>query len=215
MESRNVTYPLCEIIECRRLARAKIGGLCSLHYNRGRRRDGDIGSAGLEQNRVHPWVFAAVFRAAQGIVEECIPWPGTVDFRGYGLHRKNGRQFRAHRWIYEQVVEPIPLDENGQPLGLDHICHNTDLKCEGGNACLHRRCVNPRHLEPASQKLNNLRGRGFAATRAAQKFCLRGHSLLDSNNVYVSTRGQRVCRECKRIRDRRSYHQKASGLLSR
>lgn len=59
----------------------------------------------------------------------------------------------AHRWYYEQEHGPI---QNG--LELDHLCHNRDANCPG-NECIHRRCVNPLHLEAVAHPENVRRGR--------------------------------------------------------
>lgn len=40
---------------------------------------------------------------------------------------------------------------------VDHLCHNADLYCPGGNACMHRRCMNGAHHQWASQRVNNMR----------------------------------------------------------
>lgn len=59
---------------------------------------------------------------------------------GYGLLRVNGRQTLAHRSFYEMHIGPIP-----EGLSLDHLCRNPA-------------CVNPKHLEPVTQKINTIRG---------------------------------------------------------
>lgn len=65
----------------------------------------------------------------------CWNWIGALDSRGYGAFRV-GRHVGAHRVSYELENGKIP---NG--FSLDHICHN-------------RRCVNPAHLRPVTQKQN-------------------------------------------------------------
>lgn len=86
--------------------------------------------------------------------DECWIWTGTVQNAGYGLFRvgskRDGtrRKVLAHRWAYQ--------DAHGRmPLGVaDHCCHNEDLTCRRGDACMHRRCVNPSHLRDVSQAEN-------------------------------------------------------------
>lgn len=124
---------------------------------------------------------------------DCWPWLGPKNERGYGQFQ--GKP--AHRYAYEAVVGPIPPG-----LKIDHLCH-TDA-CELGNACPHRACVNPEHLEPKTQRANLLRGAGFAAKKAAQTHCIRGHEFTETNTyVKLDDRGRphRQCRAC--IRDRR------------
>ena len=75
----------------------------------------------------------------------CWLWAGEINRNGYGTFRKwvNGRRKRimAHRWIYEQMVGPIPSG-----AVLDHRCSV-------------RRCCNPMHLEAVSVAVNTHRGR--------------------------------------------------------
>lgn len=70
--------------------------------------------------------------------EECWPWRPPVRKDGYGRYRGK----LAHRAVYEDVNGPLRPGEM-----LDHICHN-------------RRCVNPLHLRPVTNKQNmeNLSG---------------------------------------------------------
>ncbi len=48
---------------------------------------------------------------------------------------------------------------------IDHLCHNVDKTCMGGNLCKHRRCVNPEHLEAVTAKVNVRRGRRAKLTQ--------------------------------------------------
>lgn len=61
----------------------------------------------------------------------CWMWTGDRSTRsGYGVLDIDGRTVRAHRWMYEQSVGPIPADRH-----LHHECRN-------------KTCVNPEHLAP-------------------------------------------------------------------
>lgn len=64
---------------------------------------------------------------------------------GYVMFSLAGKYHLAHRLSYEHFVGPIPGG-----LVLDHVCHTDDPSCPGGLPCLHRRCVNPAHLEPVT-----------------------------------------------------------------
>ena len=116
----------------------------------------------------------------------CWHWDGYVSPYGYGsfLRRTGGetKQHSAHRVSYEYHVGPIP-----EGLVIDHTCHNNDEHCfEAGN-CLHRRCINPDHLEAVTQEVNTLRGKGLAAQNALKTHCPRGHEYGEG------TRGCKVC----------------------
>lgn len=142
----------------------------------------------------------------------CRYWLGRVDVYGYGSFavRVNGRHFtlRAHRVIYELMVGSIPDD-----LVIDHICHN-DSDCVLGNECLHRRCVNPQHLEAVTDRVNLLRGQTITAYRAARTHCPAGHPY-DGTNTWRSKDGERRCRTCSREREanRRARRRQERGSL--
>lgn len=128
------------------------------------------------------------------ITESCWLWTGYVSVFGYGLIQHGyplPRRFMAHRLAYELTTGPIP-----QGLDIDHLCHNADKSCAGGRTCMHRRCVNPAHLEPATRKQNL--NRGWNA-RKRQTSCQRGHQF-DKENTYYLPDGRRCCRKCRRVR---------------
>lgn len=112
----------------------------------------------------------------------CWLWTGSMFPTGYGQARFVAHaSAQAHRVMYELLVGPIP--EN---LDLDHLCRI-------------RSCVNPRHLEPVSRRVNLLRGIGHPAINAQKTKCIHGHSLSEENIYRVN--GKRVCKDCRR-RDR-------------
>jgi hypothetical protein len=117
----------------------------------------------------------------------CWIWTAAL-VSGYGrFHtgaRKDGtrRGILAHRWAYESLRAEIP-----DGLFLDHLCRN-------------RACVNPWHLEPVTNQVNNQRGLTGHASGARQRAitrCPAGHAY-DDENTYVDRRGKRFCRACKR-----------------
>jgi hypothetical protein len=123
---------------------------------------------------------------------ECWLWTGAPDKDGYGSFSRNGRNRRAHRVSYEALVGPIAAG-----FETDHLCHTRDESCDGSR-CLHRRCVNPSHLEPVSRVENNRRNRSFAAVNAAKTHCDNGHKFT-AENTYIN-HGKRHCRPCNRAR---------------
>lgn len=70
--------------------------------------------------------------------DHCWLWPGAVS-GGYPVHRG----MLLHR-LPRCGHDPDPS------WTVDHVCHNWALArgaCLGGSRCLHRRCLNPEHLE--------------------------------------------------------------------
>lgn len=124
----------------------------------------------------------------------CWLWRRYIDRDGYGRFGIKSTVWYAHRAAYVALIGPIP-DET-----LDHLCHTNDPTCPGALDCLHRRCVNPWHLDPAGNGENAMRGGGPAALRSRQTHCIHGHPL-SGDNVYAY-RGGRYCKECRRATNR-------------
>lgn len=82
----------------------------------------------------------------------CIPHVGRADANGYGRKGRNGAQGYAHRRAYEAAYDPIP-----KGMTVDHVCCSADLDCAGGPSDPHRLCVQPAHLELATQAENSRR----------------------------------------------------------
>ena len=81
---------------------------------------------------------------------DCVLWSGFVDECGYGSVNATvwGGTTRVHRFSWMLVNGPIP-----DGAEIDHTCHNDDLSCAPAR-CLHRRCINPDHLELVSHDEN-------------------------------------------------------------
>jgi hypothetical protein len=149
----------------------------------------------LEQRRIHGdddrrfWSKVNM-ETANG----CWMWTDVPGKHGYAQVRMGGRGGKfvlVHRWAYENLVGPIP-----EGLTVDHQCHNRDASCPGGDACEHRRCVNPDHLEAVSLRENTLRSGGASAVNARKTHCKRGHPF-DEANTCISKDGNRSCRACR------------------
>jgi len=97
---------------------------------------------------------------------DCWEWVGSLKENGYGQFRFRGKSGYAHRASYSMFNGPTPHD-----MTVDHQCQNLAGDCREGNACPHRRCVNPAHLE-LTGGVDNAR-RGVRARRT----CPRGHDL--------------------------------------
>lgn len=120
----------------------------------------------------------------------CIIWTGPT-WDGYGVVKVGGSARVAHRVLYEIFMGPVPGG-----LELDHTCHTEQLDCPGGQ-CVHRRCVNPYHLEPVTSAENKFRGRSPIAANAFKTHCPQGHEYTDDNTYRKPSNGQRVCKQCR------------------
>lgn len=121
-------------------------------------------------------------RVTVGHESGCWIWDGSKNPNGYGLISVDGKYKLAHRVSYEMFRGGVP-----EGLGLDHLCGN-------------RACVWPGHLEPATQRMNVLRGSAPTAVAHRAGTCLSGRH--DMTDVYVKKNGDRQCRPCQREKDR-------------
>ncbi len=112
----------------------------------------------------------------------CWVWTGGKARGGYGKTTHNGKCGVAHRFVYEEMVGPVPAG-----LQLDHLCRNPA-------------CINPAHLEPVTPKENLMRGNTLQKANAAKTHCPQGHEYTHEN-TYRHADGRRVCIACRRIRD--------------
>lgn len=127
----------------------------------------------------------------------CLLFTRCINQFGYGWARVVGfgaRQRGAHRIAYEMANGPIPAG-----LWIDHICHNGDLTCTDAGTCLHRRCVEPTHLEAVTPRVNVARSHLHMGARSG---CIHDHPYTPENTRYqrTGTGRQRVCRACQRGR---------------
>jgi len=83
----------------------------------------------------------------------CWEWLGCIGSNGYGIVTYKRERMSAHRAFYLAIIGEV---EEG--LVVDHKCHNISKNCKGGDACKHRRCVNPMHLEAVTRAENVRRG---------------------------------------------------------
>lgn len=115
----------------------------------------------------------------------CIIWPLRQTKNGYGHSNKGRSSVVAHRLAYENQVGPIP-----DGLTLDHLCRN-------------RLCVNPEHLEPVTQRENNLRGNSVSGINHRKTQCKHGHPLR-GDNLHIDAKGHRRCLDCRERRWRKT-----------
>lgn len=123
--------------------------------------------------------------------EPCIQGPNKPGDNGYVRERHRGEKEQSHRVAWERVHGPISPHQV-----IDHLCRN-------------RACVNPKHLEPVTQRENVMRGEGRCAINARKEVCPFGHRY-SGDNLRYDRRGGRYCKECKRVKSiERRARQKA------
>jgi hypothetical protein len=112
---------------------------------------------------------------------------------GYGRVVVAGRRYQAHRFVYAQLVGPIPRGAE-----LHHECEN-------------RACCYPGHLVVVGRRAHmtldrRIEQRAPTAAKLAITHCARGHRFLPETTGYqrrADRRRQRYCRVCRRMAQRR------------
>ncbi len=166
---------------------------CRAHYERWSRHGDPL--EGLLTVEERFWA-----KVDKGGPDECWLWTSALTTQGHGVFSLNSKTVSAHRLSYEWLVGPIPVG-----LEVDHRCHSNDPTCMGGVSCRHRRCVNPRHLEPVTHLVNVRRG-----SKTRQTHCKHGHERTQANTI-IDRVGYRLCRIC---RDRRNAARYRSGTVA-
>lgn len=108
----------------------------------------------------------------------CWFYTGYTMPNGYGQVRREGKAWLTHRWVYTQLVGPIPTG-----LDLDHLCRN-------------RHCCNPfQCLEPVTRSENLKRAH---MPNKLKVVCPSGHPY-----DYLTDKGSRWCKRCKSAYDKK------------
>ncbi|MER6367372.1 HNH endonuclease signature motif containing protein [Streptomyces mirabilis] len=123
-----------------------------------------------------------------GFKTPCLLYRGSRTDRGYGYITIAGRWFYTHRLAWLTLVGEIPVVE--PRLVLDHLCRVPP-------------CANIEHLELVTDRTNILRGVSFAAENAAKTHCVRGHEYTPENTRIDARTGERICRACRRLQERK------------
>jgi hypothetical protein len=109
----------------------------------------------------------------------CWHWQGAKRDAGYGVFKYQHKVKSAHRWVFEELVGPIP-----DGTEADHLCRN-------------RICVNPDHIEWVTHDENIRRAEmasGAANWNGAKTHCPAGHPYEGEN--LRRWKGRRYCRAC-------------------
>ena len=137
--------------------------------------------------------------------EGCWLWTGSVHPSGYATFFVNGgspRLQKAHRYMYALVVGPIP-----EGTEVDHTCHTKDCPTPGFGD-IHRRCVNPSHLEAVTRSVNITRGQSPEITHDYYQrevtHCPHGHEYT-FENTRIEMRGEYATRHCRACNRRRRH----------
>lgn len=129
----------------------------------------------------------------------CWIWQGAKNSKGYPCLRIGGRAGKTVS-VHRLVVE---LQYGAIPTGM-MACHHCDTPA----------CVNPAHLylgtahDNARDKIQ--RGRAvnrLAEWNASKTHCPQGHPYSEENTVLRKV-GDRVCRICMRVNNRRAYEKR-------
>lgn len=182
-------------------AASVVRGLCRRHYLR-ERRNGRLDATQMQPTRDPEVRFLSRVRF---LPNGCWEWTGATHRRGYADFTVQCRVFKAHRWSYEHFVGPIP-----EGMTLDHDCH-TNSDCDLGNACPHRRCVNPAHLKPMGRNANSLQSPNHLKYRT---HCPQGHPY-EGENLYFTRTGGRGCWICRRAHDKKKSLARSAASLKR
>ena len=133
------------------------------------------------------------------LLKPCQIHQGALNWGGYGVIRRMGRNWLRHRWEYTQVHGPIP-----DGLQLDHLCKVTA-------------CFEVSHLEavtPAENTRRSTAGQKTGAQHAARTHCPKGHAY-DEVNTYrpPGNPNHRMCKACG-VESRRNQRASAKKVTT-
>ena len=150
--------------------------MCHPHY----KRQWKLGERAVKPS-VADRLAAKLVRMPNG----CLEWTGTRSPDGYGRIWLNRKFVRTHRLAWELANGPIPE-------GM-FICH----RCDNPPCCDVEKCLflgsHDENMADMDQKDRGHRG----DYNVIKTHCPQGHEYAGAN-LYITTRGGRICRTCQR-----------------
>lgn len=117
-------------------------------------------------------------------------------WRWQGSHWDHGRPVLNRTRVYHIIWSRW----TGQPWPTGLVAHHL---------CETPWCINPMHIQPlTATEHNRTHGKGGDWGQAAKERCPAGHDY-DEKNTYITPRGDRNCRKCCAIAQRRYRERKA------
>lgn len=163
----------CTVEDCDRVGRVG-SGLCTMHYQRWWRH-GSTDSLKLGRGLpIRDRLLANINIRSE---DECWEWRRKTATKYPIIADENGVGRPASRVAYRVLVGPI-----GDGLEVCHSCDNPQ-------------CCNPTHLflGTHADNMRDMQRKG----RALRTHCPEGHAY-EGDNIYLSPKGVRHCRECRR-----------------
>jgi hypothetical protein len=173
-----VSDATCVIVEdsvrCIKPVKNKTHRWCVMHYTRWLNHGDPLFVKQIRNNQDKRWTSKV---DDSGGPDSCHPWLGGINAHGYGTYQIDGKNRLAHDVAWERVHGQIPFGKE-----IDHECHNRDKKlglCLGGDSCLHRRCVNERHLKDKTRQEHVDDSPDYERVKGAE----HGHSVFSEPQV--------------------------------
>lgn len=197
-----MTERTCSVESCE--SRSYCRGLCTRHYQRQRATGTTEPSKHAHADRPNDARLLALIDVRGP--DDCWPWLGGKTATGYGAPGSLPGLPRttAHRAVYLVFVGPVPDGHE-----VDHLCHDP-AQCTLGDACPHRACCNPQHLDAVPARVNTMRSNGVGALNALKTTCPRGHRYSGT-----SRSGRRICHPCAAdwMRESRRIRRESSTVV--